>query len=587
MEDKREAQEGFRILLLVILVWTVLVGGSLFWNMHVAKRQTRQLVENEAKANFNKDSAIRLWATNHGGCYVPIDDKTQPNPYLSHIPERDITTPSGRKLTLLNPAYLIRLMMSEYSELYGIKGRITSLKALNPINAPDEWEEKALTLFESRVQEVSEFTEMNGEPSFRYMKAFVTQKGCLRCHAQQGYKEGDIRGGIGIAIPLAPFLSIERETQKAMLMSHGLFYPIGLFVIALISRRASQRRIEKRCSEEALERSEERLKLATQAAHIGIWDWDVVKDELTWDDRMLSLYDIRREDFDGALSSWSRILSPEDRRLLETEIQAALRGEREFAAEFHISRRDGTRRFIKAQSRTIFEANGKPIRMIGTNTDITEEKLRVEQTSRSLREKETLLKEIHHRVKNNMAIMSSLLSLQARKIQDPSAKSLFEESQQRVKSMALVHEKLYQTKNLSAIPFKDYLESLITEISSLYRLEIPAVTTTVEMGNIELELETAVPLGLLLNELITNACKHAFPDKRPGTIRVHLTRNGDTFSLTVKDDGVGLPPGFDRERPKTLGLELVSILATQLEGTFQIRSDNGTEALVTFIDRRK
>src|SRR5208283_3825108 len=157
----------------------------------------------------------------------------------------------------------------------------------------------------------------------------------------------------------------------------------------------------------------------------------------------------------------------------------------------------------------------------------------------SLKEKESLLREIHHRVKNNMAVVSSLLSLQARTIRDATVRSLFEESQQRVKSMALVHEKLYQTKNLASINFENYIKSIISEIISLYRIDTSAITVEIKIEDIELDLESAIPCGLIINELLTNAFKYAFSDNRRGTISLDFTKTDNAYTLSIKDNGVG------------------------------------------------
>jgi len=219
----------------------------------------------------------------------------------------------------------------------------------------------------------------------------------------------------------------------------------------------------------------------------------------------------------------------------------------------------------------------------GSVIDITERKKAEQLIKQSLKEKEALLREIHHRVKNNMAVVSSLLSLQARTIEDATVRSLFEESQQRVRSMALVHEKLYQTKDLSAINFEDYIKSIISEIINLYRIDTSAITTEINLEGVELDLESAVPCGLIINELLTNALKHAFPNNRSGVLCVHFAKTGeDTCTLTIKDNGVGLAEGFDYKEARSLGLRLVNVLTRQLRGTLQIKSDKGTEAVVTF-----
>ena len=231
-------------------------------------------------------------------------------------------------------------------------------------------------------------------------------------------------------------------------------------------------------------------------------------------------------------------------------------------------------------SRTI-EYDGKTA-FLGVARDITERKKAEQQLKQAIKEKETLLKEIHHRVKNNMAVVSSLLSLQANKIEDTTVRSLFEESQQRVKSMALVHERLYQAKDLSSINFADYAKSIVSEIISLYLIDTSLITTEIDIEGIELDLESAVPCGLIINELLTNAFKYAFPNNRSGIVSVHFKKNKGIYILTIKDNGVGLPEGFDYKSASTLGIRLVGVLTRQLLGTLEIKSDKGTEAIVAF-----
>ena len=152
------------------------------------------MVKNEARANFNKDQALRFWATTHGGVYAPITGQTPPNPYLSHVKERDIKTPDGKALTLMNSAYMLRQTMENYESLYGVRGHITSLKHFREETAPDEWEKSALQGFESGAKEIFEFTEIDGKSYFRYMSPMIAKEGCLKCHGHQGYKMGDVRG---------------------------------------------------------------------------------------------------------------------------------------------------------------------------------------------------------------------------------------------------------------------------------------------------------------------------------------------------------------------------------------------------------
>ena len=207
--------------------------------------------------------------------------------------------------------------------------------------------------------------------------------------------------------------------------------------------------------------------------------------------------------------------------------------------------------------------------------DITDRRQIEEQMKASLREKEALLKEIHHRVKNNLQVTSSLLRLQSSYIEDPSSKELFAESQNRIRSMALVHEKLYQSKELSRINFPEYIESLSGLLFRSFGVDPEQIQLQVLGKDIFLSVETAVPCGLMINELVSNCLKHAFPNNQKGAITVTITKemNADVFYLEVADNGVGLPPNLDIEKTESLGLQLVRTLTKQLNGQLEIKNN--------------
>jgi two-component system, chemotaxis family, sensor kinase Cph1 len=250
-EIMRETTPGFlpkrvkRISWLAGIAWSVIVFGLYFHDVADIRQTTVKTARREASAHFDKDWASRLWAASHGGVYVPISDKTPPNPFLKNVPERDIVTPSGRNLTLMNPAYMLRNKMEHYSDLYGIHGRITSLKHFSEATAPDEWEETCLLSFESGVREAVEVREMDGMPYFRLMKPLATEESCLKCHGNQGYKVGDIRGGISVSVPLTHYLASQREKTLAHGISIMVLWVMGVSGIAFagvsLKRQAEER----------------------------------------------------------------------------------------------------------------------------------------------------------------------------------------------------------------------------------------------------------------------------------------------------------------------------------------------------------
>jgi PAS domain S-box-containing protein len=215
--------------------------------------------------------------------------------------------------------------------------------------------------------------------------------------------------------------------------------------------------------------------------------------------------------------------------------------------------------------------------------DISERKKAEDRIMEALREKDVLLREIHHRVKNNMQVISSLLSLQSQRFLDAEVREAFRESQDRIRSMALVHEKLYQTRNLSRIDFSDYVKSLTSSLLRTYQTDASRIALKLDLDRTSLDINAAIPCGLILNELVLNALKHAFPGERKGEITVELHENeGGTIRLTVRDNGVGFPEGVDIEHTDTLGLQIVALLAGQLDGRIEVRRDGGTAFSLSF-----
>ena len=211
------------------------------------------------------------------------------------------------------------------------------------------------------------------------------------------------------------------------------------------------------------------------------------------------------------------------------------------------------------------------------------ERVRAEERIKaSLEEKVVLLKEIHHRVKNNLQVISSLLNLQSKTIQDEKSLEILKDSQNRVRSMALVHEKLYRSSDLARIDFGQYVRDLAGLLLRTYKVEPGQITLALDVDDVHLGVDRAVPCGLIISELVSNGLKHAFPNGREGAIRVACSgRNGD-FMLTVSDNGVGFPEEVDFRRTESLGLQLANTLVDQLEGTIEQSAQGETKYTITF-----
>jgi len=267
-----------------------------------------------------------------------------------------------------------------------------------------------------------------------------------------------------------------------------------------------------------------------------------------------------------------------------SQIVAGIEKDGYWEGEVHNKRKDGSELLTYASTTAIKDRGGKIINFISTQHDITTRKQAEEKIKESLKEKELLLQEIHHRVKNNMQVISSLLKLQAATIKEETLRSAFRDTEHRVRAMSLVHEKLYQSKDFTHVPFRDYLTSLIRYLYQSYTPKAGTIELVTEIEDLPLTITHAIPCGLIVNELLSNALKHAFPGERTGTITLSLhSPEPHTYELTVSDDGIGIPDEIDPKTTKTLGLHLVSILVEdQLKGEIEVEREGGTRVRIRF-----
>jgi PAS domain S-box-containing protein len=290
----------------------------------------------------------------------------------------------------------------------------------------------------------------------------------------------------------------------------------------------------------------------------------------------------RREKILG--TGMARLVPPEDQEKLYRHHRAVLGGNMLERCEVRLRRRDG--HFLDVQLDSLGTKNpGTEAPVCRTAiTDISARRKAEQEVAASVREKEVLLREIHHRVKNNLQVISSLVSLQADTVKEPSVRGLFGDVRDRVRAMALVHELLYQSDRLSAINLADYARNLVGYLLRVHGEAAGRPRVNLELAPVTIPIEPAVHCALIVNELVNNAFRHAFPERKNGMIDVtlRLGDDGKDLCLIVKDNGVGLPAGFDFRNTKSLGLRLVGMLGDQLHGTVEAHSDEGTAFRVTF-----
>lgn len=338
---------------------------------------------------------------------------------------------------------------------------------------------------------------------------------------------------------------------------------------------------ERRLAERALFESRESFKALVEFTSAIHWELDIKTREFIYvspqAEKMLGYPSEQWKDFEF----WASIIHPDDRVQAVEYCNVETRSGKDHEFTYRAMTADGRVVWLRDIVKVIMGDSG-PEKLIGIMLDITENKLSEERTEASLREKEVLLKEIHHRVKNNMAIISSLSSLQANYVKDVEALRILKEGRARIRAMALVHEQLYQSKNLSEINVAEYLERLIKNIMRSYAVK-DCSNIKIDCTDLRLGLDELVPCGLVINELLTNAVKYAYEEPCGGEILVSMKQGAEKACvLEVRDSGRGLPEGIDLDKPETLGLRLVKVLAAQLEADLAIKSEGGLSVRLEF-----
>jgi PAS domain S-box-containing protein len=382
----------------------------------------------------------------------------------------------------------------------------------------------------------------------------------------------------------------------------------------VITTRPIQQRKE---AERALRESEARLRLALEGADAGFWDWHLPSGEAVFSDRFYTMLGYVPGEFPATYDAWIALLHPDDQKRVIPDLERQIHGgASQLEIEYRIRSKEGNWLWLMGRGKVVErDGQGEPLRITGVNIDITNRRLmeseirslntvleqrvkdRTEAFSKAnealeeenmqrldaeekmraaLEEKTVLLKEIHHRVKNNLQIIASLLNLQSRYIKDESILATIRESQNRVKAMALVHEKLYRSEEISHIDLADYIKFLGTGLFQFYDAKSRGIRFTLDIHDIEVDINTAIPLGLIINELISNSLKYAFPAGKDGEVILRMQQDGQKLIATFSDNGIGIPAELDWQNTQSLGLRLVNSLVDQLNGTIELDRSSGT-----------
>lgn len=338
--------------------------------------QHRAYVLGEARTRadmaWEKDLAYRRWVQRNGGVYVPISDAWPPNPFLKDIPERDITTPSGRRLTLVNSSYMMRQVAAAAGDRQTVVSRTVSLNPLRPENAPDRAEIEALRKLEQGDREVVWQESAGGVRYLRVMRPFLTEQACLKCHAHQGYKVGDLRGGIVTSVEIPTFLAGMKHVWP-QLLGHLVLWACGLAGIRLAWRRLSRHACARHKAQDALAKSEARLAAAIQAASLGTYEMDVATESVIIDDGLRAMSGIPPHEEHRAFAWWLENLHPDDVPIVTRSYRELAEGVRDRdSLTTRLRAPDGSyRRIVVVGTVTDRRPDGKAAKIVGIWQDVT------------------------------------------------------------------------------------------------------------------------------------------------------------------------------------------------------------------------
>ena len=340
---------------------------------------------------------------------------------------------------------------------------------------------------------------------------------------------------------------------------------------------------QRKVSENLLRESESKLREAQRLTQTGSWELDLVTNKLHWSDEIYRIFEVEKDGFGATYESFLSLVHPEDRAAVDSAyIGSTHRGEG-YQYIHRLLMTDGRIKHVEERGETEYSQEGRPLRTRGTVQDVTDRVLAEKKIEAQLLEKEYLLREVHHRVKNNLQVVSSLLYLQRQRADSPAFSNLLLESETRIAAMSMVHERLYNSGDFSGIDFREYSRELVDFLMLAYGADPDQIKVAISAEIPPLPLDFAITCGLIMNEILSNSLKHAFPDLQRGTIIIQMgIDNGTDYLLDISDDGPGFSTGPGQHAPDSLGLRLIERLVMQNHGTIRREGPPGTRYLLRF-----
>ncbi len=545
-----------KYLIALQITWTAIILASCLRNLSFTREGVTLSATTEARTACDKDLLYRRWVAIHGGVYVTVDDKTPPNPYLK-VPERDINTPSGRRLTLVNPAYMTRQVHELGREYAGVQGHITSLNPLNPGNAPDPWERKALEKIATGKNEVVELLG-NDKPRLRYMRRLLTEKECLKCHAAQGYHVGDVRGGISVTVPLSENFALLRKAYIFIIGSHLFIWLIGFTALTLGGGRLKSR-IEQKSSADL--RAEMEWNAAMDASADAIYLLDMNRRIIRANK---AFYAMTQSTPDSAIGSHiESVIHPEGEDF-PCPVCRAQEEKRDFHLVMETDHPDNPAPFpIEITLKVVRDEDDNPVSMLMFIHDLSnsrreiEEKKRLEADLQQARKMEaigTLAGGIAHDFNNILTAIIGYTEM---------ARLDINRGEDLVSDLEEVLKAGYRARDLvrQILSFSRHAEherkplKIQYELKEALKLMRASIPTTIEIKeDIDTDCETVLADPSDIYQIIMNLCTNAYQAMREegGTISISLKEidrdDAGTTSiqtdryvrLTVSDTGPGI-----------------------------------------------
>ena len=614
-----ESKNHNRFYLLVAAVWTVLIVLSLYRNVKSYQQHSIQLATSQARDFWNKDNAFREWATRHGGLYVRPDTRTPPNPLLSHLPHRDVTTTDGVNLTLMNPAYMMRQMTQEYAELYGVKGKITGQVLLDPdskTNKPDAWELSALKQFDQGKKEIVAVELLDGARHLRLMRPMFMKPGCMLCHGHLGFKVDDIRGGVSVSVPLEPFEQADALSRKKASLTHGVIWFLGIMAIvyfAVMKQRQQQKEQQAKSLEEKnkkeLADSQRHYQSLIETVAAIPWEMNFKTGQFTHIGQQavsmlgFSIEQWRQKDF------WCQHIHPDDvTKTLHEFRQQAIKGD-DYFLKYRMIAEDGRVVWIN-HFINVIQKDNEPELLQGYMFDVTDQ-IRSEQQLRRSQKMEALGKltgGIAHDYNNMLGIILGYADILKEKLKDRSdlTKYIDQINDAGQRNARLTKKLLAFSREKSSESEVVNLNEVINDIQPLLEKTLTAsIQLNVECDNdlrdVEVDKDelTDVILNLTINAMHAMAKEGGLLTITTENIRLDKQTqqdtnldSGDYVQMSFTDTGVGMDsntltrifdPFFSTKGEKGTGLGLSQVygFVKRISGDIQVVSEQGQGSCFT------